>query len=120
MLTWDDWGGYDDHVATPNVETDLGGVQLAYGPRVPLLIFGGRVKPGVDHRWSSHVAIPKTALQLLDLPPIGVPRVANDPGLADLIDTTTPLANLPTMPPPPPFGTEITQPKRPKPRPKPA
>ena len=57
MLTWDDWGGYDDHVATPNVETHLGGVQLAYGPRVPLLLFGGRVKPGIDHRWSSHVAI---------------------------------------------------------------
>jgi hypothetical protein len=119
MLTWDDWGGYDDHVATPNVETDLGGVQLAYGPRVPLLIFGGRVKPSIDHRWSSHVAIPKTVLQLLHLPPIGVPRVDDDPGLADLIDTTTPTAKLPTMPVPPRFGTTITQPTLPTPKPKP-
>jgi len=65
MLTWDDWGGYDDHVATPNVETDLAGVQLAYGPRLPLLMFGGRVKSGIDSRWCSHVSITKTALQLL-------------------------------------------------------
>jgi phospholipase C len=20
MLTWDDWGGWDDHVSTPNIE----------------------------------------------------------------------------------------------------
>jgi len=40
LLTWDDWGGWDDHVATPNVEHTPDGVQLAYGPRVPLLMFG--------------------------------------------------------------------------------
>jgi hypothetical protein len=112
MLTWDDWGGYDDHVATPNVETDLGGAQLAYGPRVPMLLFGGRVKPGIDHRWSSHVAITKTALQLLYLPPLGVPRVDRDAGLADLVDLTTPTASLLIMPTPPRFGTTITQPRQ--------
>ncbi|MDQ2737247.1 MAG: hypothetical protein M3Y35_01180, partial [Actinomycetota bacterium] len=32
LLTWDDWGGWDDHVATPNVEHTPDGVQLAYGP----------------------------------------------------------------------------------------
>ena len=32
LLTWDDWGGFDDHVATPNVEHTPDGVQLAYGP----------------------------------------------------------------------------------------
>jgi phospholipase C len=36
MLTWDDWGGWDDHVATPAVEYTPDNVQLAYGPRVPL------------------------------------------------------------------------------------
>lgn len=120
MLTWDDWGGYDDHVATPNVETDLAGVQLAYGPRVPLLIFGGRVKPGIDHRWSSHVAIPKTALQLLGLPPLGVPRVDQDPGLADLVDTAARTTRLPVMATPPRYGTTITQPRPPHPTPVPA
>ena len=43
LLTWDDWGGWDDHVATPNVEHTPDGVQVAYGPRVPLLMFGGAV-----------------------------------------------------------------------------
>jgi hypothetical protein len=42
---------------TPEVEHTPDGVQLAYGPRVPLLIFGDAVKPGIDSRWSSHVSI---------------------------------------------------------------
>ncbi len=42
MLTWDDWGGYDDHVKTPVLEYTPDNVQLALGPRVPLLMFGGR------------------------------------------------------------------------------
>ena len=47
LLTWDDWhdwggwGGWDEHVATPNVEHTADGIQCAYGPRVPLLMFGG-------------------------------------------------------------------------------
>ena len=80
LLTWDDWGGYDDHVATPNVETDLGGIQLAYGPRLPLLKFGGRVRPGIDHRWCSHGSIPKTALQLFGLPASACPAWTTIPG----------------------------------------
>jgi hypothetical protein len=118
MLTWDDWGGYDDHVATPNVETDLAGIQLAYGPRVPLLLFGGRVKPGIDPRWNSHVAIPKTALQLLGLPPLGVPRLDGDRGLADLVDTSA--APVRFAPAPPAYGSTITQPTQPSPTPTPA
>jgi hypothetical protein len=116
MLTWDDWGGYDDHVATPNVETDLGGVQLAYGPRVPLLLFGGRVRPGIDSRWCSHVSIGKTALQLLGLPPLGVARMDDDKGLADLVDLSpTPSA---FSPPPAAYGSAITLPPPPQPTPK--
>jgi hypothetical protein len=86
MLTWDDWGGFDDHVATPLTEYTPDNVQLAFGPRVPLLLFGGYVKPGIDSRWCSHVSIPKTAIQLLGLPDLGVPRVDRDGGLADLVD----------------------------------
>lgn len=104
MLTWDDWGGYDDHVATPDVEITPDGVQVAYGPRVPLLVFGGPVRAGIDSRWCSHVSLPKTALQLLGLPNLGVPRLDADPGLVDLIDSTH------TSPAPPLFGTKITQP----------
>ena len=73
MLTWDDWGGYDDHVKTPVLEYTPDNVQLAFGPRVPLLMFGGPVKPGIDSRWCSHVSLPKTAIQLLGLPALGIP-----------------------------------------------
>ena len=104
LLTWDDWGGWDDHVATPNVEQTADGVQVAYGPRVPLLMFGGAVPPVVDSRWCSHVSIPKTALQLLGLPALGVPRIDDDPGLADLVATTA------SVPPPPASGTPIAPP----------
>jgi hypothetical protein len=96
MLTWDDWGGFDDHVATPATEYTPDNVKLAYGPRVLLLVFGGHVKPGIDSRRCSHVSIPKTAIQLLGLPDLGVPRLDADGGLADLVD----LQPSPSAPPP--------------------
>jgi phospholipase C len=114
MLTWDDWGGWDDHVATPNLEHTRDGIQLAYGPRVPLLMFGGPVKKGIDSRWNSHVSIGKTVLDLLGLPPLGVPRLDNAPSLADLVGTSA------SAPPPPAYGTTITQPAPPSPAPAPA
>jgi hypothetical protein len=110
MLTWDDWGGYDDHVKTPALEYTPDNVQLALGPRVPLLMFGGAVKPGIDSRWCSHVSIPKTAIQLLGLPALGVPRLDDDAGLADLVDPARP-AN----PPPPAYGTAVNLPPIPEP-----
>jgi Phosphoesterase family len=110
MLTWDDWGGYDDHVKTPALEYTPDNVQLALGPRVPLLMFGGAVKPGIDSRWCSHVSIPKTAMQLLGLPALGVPRLDDDPGLADLVDPSQP-----PVAPPPAYGTAIDLPPAPSP-----
>ena len=71
-------------------------VQLAYGPRIPLLIFGGPVKPGIDSRWCGHASIPKTAIDLLGLPRLGVARVDQAPSLADLIDPK----RAPSSPPP--------------------
>jgi hypothetical protein len=109
LLTWDDWGGWDDHVATPVVEYTPDNVQLAYGPRVPLLIFGGHVKTAIDNRWCSHVSITKTAIQLLGLPALGVDRVDNDGGLADLVDRAA------AMPAPPPYGNPVPLPAAPNP-----
>jgi len=105
LLSWDDWGGYDDHVATPNLEHTPDGVQLGYGPRVPLLMFGGPVTSGIDSRWNGHTTIGKTVLDLLGLPPLGVPRLDDAPSLADLVDpTATPAVT------PPAYGTTITPP----------
>jgi hypothetical protein len=114
MLTWDDWGGFDDHVKPPVTEYTPDNVQLAYGPRVPLLMFGGHVKAGIDSRWCSHVSVPKTAIQLLGLPKLGVPRLDNDPGLADLIDP-----NMPPNPQPPRYQQPIHLPHHPTPTPHP-
>ena len=113
LLTWDDWGGFDDHQVTPNVEHTPDGVQLAYGPRVPLIMFGGRVRPGIDSRWNSHVSIGRTVLDLLGLPPLGVPRLDDAPSLADLVSPPPTAA-------PPAFGSTITQPVPPSPTPQPA
>jgi hypothetical protein len=110
MLTWDDWGGYDDHVKTPAREYTPDNVQLAYGPRVGLLMFGGLVKPGIDSRWCSHVSIPKTAIQLLGLPALGVPRVDDDPGLADLVDPSRQSNPAPTA-----YGSSLVLPPDPSP-----
>jgi Phosphoesterase family len=112
MLTWDCFGGYDDHVRPPALEYTPDNVQLSLGPRVPLLMFGGAVKPGIDSRWNSHVSIPKTAMQLLGLPALGVPRLDQDPGLADLIDQD---ASRPANPSPPAYGSTIDLPPAPNP-----
>jgi hypothetical protein len=113
LLTWDDWDGWDDQVVTPNVKHAPDRVQLAYGPRVPLLMFGGRVKPGIDSRWNSHVSIGKTVLDLLGLPALGVARLDDAVTLADLVE---PVASVP---PPPAFGATLSQPTSPTPAPTP-
>ena len=94
ILTWDDWGGYADSVPTPDVETAVDalhpdGFQVIGGSRIPLIMFGGKVVQGIDSRWHSHACIPKTIIDLLGLPPLGVPRVDTAVSLADRVDPTS-------------------------------
>jgi phospholipase C/PKD repeat protein len=45
FLTWDDWGGFYDHLAPPTVD------QNGYGIRVPAMVISPYVKPGyIDHQ----------------------------------------------------------------------
>ena len=115
LFTYDDSGGYDDHVRPPATEYTPDNVQLGLGPRVPLIMFGGRIGRRVDSRWCSHASIAKTVLQLLGLRPLGVPRLDDDPGLADLVGDAL------TAPVPTPFGRPIDLPPPPlrPPRPSP-
>jgi hypothetical protein len=118
ILTWDDWGGYADSVPTPDIETAVdalhpGGFQVIGGSRIPLIMFGGKVSQGVDARWHSHASIPKTIIDLLGLPALGVPRVDDASSLADRVDPKL------SRPLPPAHGSVITQPAAPTPAPAP-
>ncbi|MHB1533405.1 MAG: alkaline phosphatase family protein [Acidimicrobiales bacterium] len=113
MLTWDDWGGWDDHVLSPVLEYTPDNVPVSGGPRVPLMLFGGPVLAGIDTRWCSHAAIPKTAMQVLGLPSLGVPRADADGGLIDRVDWNR------RSPLPPPFGTAPARPPAGSPTPDP-
>ncbi len=116
MLTWDDWGGYTDSVPTPAIETvpdalHPHGYVAIGGSRIPLLMFGGKVSQHIDAAWHSHASIPKTIIDLLGLPPMGVPRVDDAPSLAHLVDPGL-SRELPPAP-----GTVIAQPPPPNPAP---
>jgi phospholipase C len=107
FLTWDDFGGFFDHVAPPSV--DIYGL----GPRVPFIIISPYALPNhistTQYEFSS---VLKFAEERFNLPNLGQ-RDAN-PNLNDLTDsfdfTQTPLPPLvlsprTPCPPPGPVGT---------------
>ena len=54
FLTWDDWGGFYDHVAPPVIDGE------GYGLRVPGLVIGPYARRGyIDHQTLSHDAYVK-------------------------------------------------------------
>ncbi len=54
FLSWDDWGGFYDHVAPPNVN------YFGYGPRVPGIVISAYARKGyIDHETLSHDAYVK-------------------------------------------------------------
>jgi phospholipase C len=74
FITWDDWGGWYDHVAPPQVLVDCStwGCGYVYGFRVPLIV----VSPYVKAQYVSHVnhdfgSILKFIEETFDLPSLG-------------------------------------------------
>ena len=79
FITWDDWGGWYDHVDPPNVETWSGngshpgykGTQFRYGSRVGCLVLSPFPKNGyISKSLHSHVSLVKfceTAFRLAPL-----------------------------------------------------
>lgn len=54
FLSWDDWGGFDDHVVPPTVDS------AGYGLRVPGLVISPYARRGyIDHQTLSHDAYVK-------------------------------------------------------------
>lgn len=117
FLSWDDWGGFYDHVVPPHVD------QNGYGLRVPGIVISPYAKQGfIDHQVLSHDAYVKLIEDLFlggqrldprtDGRPDPRPSVReNDPKLGDLLADfdfnqapRSPLI-LPTNPPPGPAST---------------
>jgi len=49
FLSWDDWGGFYDHVVPPVTLQPGGGAAYGLGLRVPAITIGAYVIPGIDH-----------------------------------------------------------------------
>ncbi len=77
FITWDDFGGWYDHVPPPQVD------RFGYGFRVPLLIISPYARQGlIDHTQADHTSILKFIETDFNLPPLAT----RDAGAADLME----------------------------------
>ena len=74
IITWDDWGGWYDHVSAPKQATWGGtgpagypGSQFRYGPRVPCLVVSPYARVGINSHFYSHASVVKFCLRLFAL-----------------------------------------------------
>ena len=95
FITWDDWGGWYDHVNPPNVEKWTDGTQFRYGSRVGCLVLSPYAKAGyISKVQHSHVSLVKYCETLLGLKPIN-PRDTAADDMSDCCD----LKQKPLAPP---------------------
>ena len=60
FITWDDWGGWLDHVDPPNIENWKDGTQFRYGSRVGCIVLSPYAKQGyISNVLHSHVSLVK-------------------------------------------------------------
>jgi len=123
FVTWDDWGGWYDHVEPPLQDTWKGGsppagpsyldTQFRYGPRVGCLVISPYARKGyISKAFHSHVSLVKFCETTYGLPALGQRDVASD-DMADCFD----FSQIPL--PPPDFslsGGPVPSPKPRKPR----
>jgi phospholipase C len=77
FLTWDDFGGFYDHVPPPAVDN------FGFGPRVPMLILSPWVRSGyIDHNTLEFSSVLKLIEERFDLDPL----TARDEQSNELID----------------------------------
>jgi phospholipase C len=96
FITWDDWGGWYDHVDPPNVELWKGDhKQFRYGSRVPCLVLGPYARRGhISKVLHSHVSLLRFCETLFGVPPLNA-RDAAASDMSDCFDFT----QSPTPPP---------------------
>jgi hypothetical protein len=82
FVTWDDWGGFYDHVEPPVVDA------YGLGPRVPLLVISPYAIPGyVSHEQGEFSSLAKFVLGNWSLPSLGQRDVlATTSDLSDFFD----------------------------------
>jgi phospholipase C len=88
FITWDDWGGWDDHVQPPLKDTWKGknpargpsytNTQFSYGPRVGCLVISPYSKRGVNKTFHSHVSLVKFCEVTFGLKPLNARDKASD------------------------------------------
>ena len=101
FVTWDDWGGWYDHVDAPEKDTWTGGgpksgpsytgTQFSYGPRVGCLVISPYAKKGISKAFHSHVSLVKFCEVTFGLKALNARDAASE-GMEDCFDfTQTPL-----------------------------
>jgi phospholipase C len=104
FITWDDWGGWYDHVNPPNVESwtsstpvpSYRGTQFRYGSRVPCIVLSPYTRRGyISKAQHSHVSLLKFCESTFSLPPINNRDKASD-DMSDCFDFN----QAPAQPPP--------------------
>jgi phospholipase C len=88
FITWDDWGGWYDHVDPPNLEAWNDGTQFRYGSRVGCLVLSPYAKSGyVSKVLHSHVSLVKFCESNFGLSPLNQ-RDSNADDMSDCFDFT--------------------------------
>ncbi|TMD53442.1 MAG: hypothetical protein E6I85_08345 [Chloroflexi bacterium] len=86
FITWDDWGGWADHVSPPELEKWTDGTQFRYGGRVPCLVISPYArKRFVSKAVHSHVSLVRFCEDVFALPSLNARTSAAD-GMADCFD----------------------------------
>lgn len=100
FVTWDDWGGWFDHITPPVVEEwdpnhaqrdddrndAFAGQPFRYGSRVPCLCIGPYAKPGhISTQQNSHVSLLKFCEDTFGIEPL-TKRDAAANGMSDCVD----------------------------------
>jgi phospholipase C len=90
FITWDDWGGWYDHVNPPQVD------QMGLGSRVPLIVVSPYAKPGyISHQTHEFSGFLRYTEEVFHLTNLGT-RDVNADDFADCFDySQTPLAYTP-------------------------
>lgn len=86
FVTWDDWGGWWDHVTPPLLEKWTDGTQFRLGGRVGCLVISPFAKRGyVSRARHSHVSLVRFCEATFGLPSLNARTAASD-GMEDCFD----------------------------------